>query len=121
MNAVMTVERALGNTPVDVSDKKIGFDIESAAPDKRLRFIEVKGRAVGADTVTVTENEIITALNARDNFILALVIVDGNQARVVYLKPPFKSPPDFGVTGITYKISALIRPSNVLLDKVIGV
>ncbi len=121
MNAVMTVERALGNTPVDVSDKKIGFDIESAAPDKRLRFIEVKGRAVGADTVTVTENEIITALNARDNFILALVIVDGNQARVVYLKPPFKSPPDFGVVSSTYKISALIRPSNVLLDKVIGV
>ncbi|MBF0449991.1 MAG: DUF3883 domain-containing protein [Candidatus Magnetomorum sp.] len=28
----------------------------------RLRFIEVKGRKQGADTITVTKNEILTAL-----------------------------------------------------------
>ncbi|MEG3070482.1 MAG: DUF3883 domain-containing protein [Candidatus Syntrophopropionicum ammoniitolerans] len=32
-----------------------------------LRFIEVKGRAKGATTVTVTKNEILTAFNKPGN------------------------------------------------------
>ena len=52
----MEVERALGNTPRDREDEKLGYDIESAVPGAgRLRFIEVKGRAAGAATVTVTQ------------------------------------------------------------------
>ena len=43
----------------------------------RLRFLEVKGRVAGAKTVTVTKNEILTALNKPDDFILAIVEVDG--------------------------------------------
>ena len=44
----------------------------------KLRFIEVKGRVAGADTVTLTKNEILTALNKPDEFILAIVEVDGD-------------------------------------------
>jgi SNF2 family DNA or RNA helicase len=80
MEAVMAAERALGYEPRDVSDQKCGYDIESVVPGTgQLRFIEVKGRIEGAETVTVTKNEILTALNKPDNFILALVQVPVDQ------------------------------------------
>ena len=74
MAAVMEAERQLGYKPIDVSQHKLGYDIESRVGDTgRLRFIEVKGRIEGADTVTVTKNEILTALNKPEDYILALV------------------------------------------------
>jgi hypothetical protein len=64
MASVMETERTLGYEPCDISREKRGYDIESQVPGTgRLRFIEVKGRIVGAQTVTVTKNEILTALN----------------------------------------------------------
>lgn len=76
MDAVMAAERELGYEPKDVSDRKCGYDIESHVPNTgRLRFIEVKGRIEGSETVTVTKNEIITALNKPENYYLALVQV----------------------------------------------
>lgn len=60
----------------DFCKEKCGYDIESRIPGTgRLRFIEVKGRIEDARTVTVTKNEIITALNKPEDFILALVQV----------------------------------------------
>ena len=81
----METERALGNKPRDVSDKRgIGYDIESeSGADGRLRFIEVKGRRKGASDVTLTKNEPITALNSPEQFILALVEIDGEEATEV--------------------------------------
>lgn len=77
MRAVMEVEIALGNTPRDVSSQNVGYDIESRdGRSGRLRFIEVKGRRAGADTVTLTYNELHRALNSPEQFILALVEVD---------------------------------------------
>ncbi|NEU78978.1 helicase-related protein [Nostoc sp. UIC 10630] len=108
MTAVMEVERNLGYEPTDVSTQKCGYDIESRIPETgQLRFIEVKGRITGAKTVTVTKNEIITALNKPDNFILALVQVplaedmEGN-CSIHYLRRPFHKEPDFAVTSINY-------------------
>jgi hypothetical protein len=47
-----------------VSARKLGYDVESEVPGEgRLLFIEVKGRADGADTVTVTMNEILAAVS----------------------------------------------------------
>ncbi len=118
METVMKIERELGNVPSDVSNNKCGYDIESREKQSgRPRFIEVKGRASGADTVTVTKNEILTALNSPENFILAIVTVDNNSAHVVYLKTPFTSPPDFAVVSSTYKISSLMRQGKILLEK----
>src|SRR5207244_266604 len=77
MDAVMQAERRLGHEPRDVSAEKCGYDVESRVPGTgRLRFIEVKGRRAGADTICVTRNEILTALNKPEDFILAIVEVD---------------------------------------------
>jgi hypothetical protein len=88
---VMEVERGLGYAPVDRESEKLGYDIESAIPGTgRLRFIEVKGRVDGADTVTVTKNEILYSLNKPDDFILAMVAFGENGSHEVrYLHRPF--------------------------------
>ena len=110
---VMEVERAMGFEPTDREFEKLGYDIESrvaAGPDKgRLRFIEVKGRVTGADTVTVTKNEILTSLNKPDDFILAMVeFLDSDKHRVHYLRRPFQREPDFGVTSVNYDFAELL-------------
>src|SRR5690625_4279433 len=108
MGAVMSAERALGHEPRDVSAAKVGYDIESRDPEtERLRFIEVKGRVAGAETVTVTRNEILTALNKPEDFILALVLVDGEETTVRYVREPFAAEPDFGATSVNYGLREL--------------
>ena len=78
MDAVMDVEKSLGNVTKDVSARKIGYDIESYDPDAdKLRFIEVKGRVDGATSVMVTRQEIITSLHEPEKYVLAVVHVDG--------------------------------------------
>ena len=109
--AVMAIERELGFEPVDRELEKLGYDIESRDPRTgQLRFIEVKGRVSGADTVTVTKNEILYSLNKPEQFILALVefLGDGrHNAR--YLREPFRREPDFGVTSVNYDFADLLR------------
>ena len=81
MQAVMAAERALGHAPVDVSAQKIGYDIASHDPRSgHLRFIEVKGRIDGADSVMITRQEVITSLHEPEKFILAIVSVAGGFA-----------------------------------------
>jgi hypothetical protein len=107
---VMAVERTLGFEPVDREHEKLGYDVESRVPGTgRLRFIEVKGRIEGADTVTVTKNEILYSLNKPDDFILALVEFAGEDShRVRYLRQPFRREPDFGVTSVNYDFAELL-------------
>lgn len=108
MRAVMEAERARGFIPLDVSDEKRGYDIESLCPDGSLRFVEVKGRIKGADTVTVTKNEVLTALNKPDNYFLAVVIVDGDTiSPPLYVPRPFSKEPEFFMTTINCKIADL--------------
>ncbi|WP_369685862.1 helicase-related protein [Thermoflexus hugenholtzii] len=107
---VMEIERRLGYEPVDRESEHLGYDIESRDPRTgRLRFIEVKGRESGADVITVTRNEILTALNKPDDYILAIVefLSDGRH-RVHYLRRPFRREPDFGVTSVNYDFAELI-------------
>ena len=110
MEAVMAAERALGHEPRDVSAAKVGYDVESReAKTGRLRFIEVKGRAGDADTVTVTHQEIRTALNKPDAFILAIVRVrDGYVSGPRYLRRPFRAEPDFDAVSVTYNLRELL-------------
>ena len=97
----------------DVSKDRCGYDIESRIPGPgRLRFIEVKGRVAGATTVTVTKNEILTALNKPDDFVLALVEVDGDSTKARYVRTPFQKEPDFTVTSINYDLSALLKQAD---------
>ena len=107
---VMEVERRLDYEPADREFEKLGYDVESRVPGTgRLRFIEVKGRVSGADTVTVTKNEILYSLNKPDDFILALVeFMDDGAHRVHYLRRPFHREPDFGVTSVNYDFAGLL-------------
>jgi hypothetical protein len=88
---VMEVERGLGYVPVDRELEKLGYDVESVMPGTgRLRFIEVKGRVSGAETITVTKNEILYSFNKPDEFILAIVeFFDGGEHKTHYLRRPF--------------------------------
>ena len=78
------------------------------------RFIEVKGREAGADTVTVTKNEILYSLNKPDEFILAMVeFLDQERHKVHYLRRPFRREPDFGVTSVNYDFGELLARAEV--------
>jgi superfamily II DNA or RNA helicase len=114
MDAVMAAEKALGNEPEDVSAQKVGYDILSFSPkSKSQRFIEVKGRVEGADTVTVTRNEIITSLNKPKDYILAIVEVGESGANDPrYVWQPFQVEPEFGVTAQQFKLKHLIEKSE---------
>ncbi|MBM4953952.1 DUF3883 domain-containing protein [Vibrio parahaemolyticus] len=115
MNAVMDVERSFGFEVKDVGAEKCGWDVTSRPPinaDGSIctdRHIEVKGRAKGQSTITVSRNEIIYGLNQADKFILAIVIVDGDEFEgPFYIKTPFTVEPDFGVASINYDLSELL-------------
>lgn len=124
MKTVIDVELSLGYKPLDVSVEKRGYDVESTIPVELrgangsiLRLIEVKGRAKGAETVTVSKNEIITALNIPEDFILAIVIIDGASIKTTYLKLPFRENPDFAATSVNYNIDELIGGAEVILRR----
>ncbi|WP_417273891.1 protein NO VEIN domain-containing protein [Celeribacter halophilus] len=111
MAAVMAAERALGNEPEDVSARKIGYDIASFDPNtNHMRFIEVKGRIDGADTVMLTRQEIITSLHEPDKFILAIVQVKGGYAAEPrYLRGALDTrEPPFDQNAIQFNIKKLL-------------
>ncbi|MBS0151032.1 MAG: DUF3883 domain-containing protein [Nitrospira sp.] len=107
---IMEIERSLGFEPVDREQDKLGYDIESRVPGTgKLRFIEVKGRVTGAETITITKNEILYSLNKPEDFILAIVeFLDNDSHRVHYLRRPFQREPDFGVTSVNYDFKELL-------------
>lgn len=113
MQAVMNAERSLGYEPRDVSAENRGYDIESSVPGTgKLRFIEVKGRIKDARTVTITKNEILTALNKPEDFILVIAVIDGDAVELRYVRTPFTREPDFGVTSVNYEVVALLAQSR---------
>lgn len=117
MEAVRRVEETRGCKVVDVSKEKCGWDLTSYPPrvDGRVpeaRHIEVKGRLKGADTLTVTRNEILYALNQAEKFVLAIVLVDEHEDAVdgpYYLRHPFDTEPGWGVSSWNLEVKALIQ------------
>ncbi len=121
MDAVRQVEETAGCRVVDVAADKCGWDLTSYPPatDGKLadpRHIEVKGRVRGADTITVTRNEILYALNQADKFILAIVIVseDDSVEGPYYLRDPFDVEPGWGVSSWNIKIDTLLERAEVM-------
>ena len=115
MDAVMETEKAFGYRVTDVGAEKCGWDVTSRPPPnvdgsiRHDRHIEVKGRAKGQSTITVSRNEIIYGLNQADKFMLAIVIVDGEEFEgPYYVKTPCTAEPDFGVASINYDLSDLL-------------
>ena len=111
---VMQIERQLGFEPVDRELEKLGYDIESRDPSTgKLRFLEVKGRISGADTICVTRNEILYSLNKPEDFVLAIVeFLTDTDHRVHYVRRPFQREPDFGVTSVNYDFPELLAKAE---------
>ena len=107
--AVMAAERALGFEPIDREFERLGYDIESRDPTTgKLRFIEVKGRAADAHSITVTRNEVLTALNKPEDFILAIVrFGEDGREELRYVRQPFGREPDFGAVSVAYGLEEL--------------
>ena len=104
VDAVLAAETALGRRPEEKPRNNPGYDILSRPLDGGpLLFIEVKGRVTGADTFTITKNEVLHALNKGDDYVLALVRVDGDEAdEIRYIRHPFTGSDEvlFGVTSL---------------------
>jgi hypothetical protein len=105
IEAVKAAERSLGRDPHEMPHNNPGYDIESARDDGHLIFIEVKGRAEGAEDLWVTRTEALHAKNAGTGSRLALVSVspDGpGHDQVRYIVDPFREVDfgDFNATGL---------------------
>ena len=115
MEAVRKAEEAKGHQVIDVSAEKCGWDLTAIVPvaDGKLpqaRHIEVKGRSKGQSTITVTRNEILYGLNQAEKFILAIVIVDGDDHEGPhYVRNPFTQEPDWAVTSINLDLASLLE------------
>ncbi|SEP62730.1 SNF2 family N-terminal domain-containing protein [Ectothiorhodospira magna] len=115
MQAVMDAERAMGHQVFDVSAQKCGWDITArppVQPDGSLppdRHIEVKGRAKGQTTVTVSRNEILYGLNQTEKFWLAIVLVEGETWEgPFYVHQPFTQAPDWAVSSMNLDLEQLL-------------
>lgn len=124
MKAVMEIEKESGFVPRDVSAVKCGYDVESFVPETLrepdgnvLRFVEVKGRAKGATTVTVSRNEMLCGLNNPEQFILAIVEVDADATHTIYLKQPPFDAPGMATNSTNYDIQDLIASSEIVYQK----
>lgn len=116
MDAITEIEEAQGCKVEDVAAAKCGWDITSYPPavdgiQPDARHIEVKGRAKGADTVTITRNEMLYALNQSDKFILAIVQINEDESvdSVYYLTNPFDTEPPWGTSSINFHINDLLQ------------
>ena len=119
MDAVWAVEVKRGNIPIDVSAEKCGWDITSRAPmqdDHRQApdlHIEVKGRVKGSTTVTVSRNEVLTAINQADKFILAVCLIDGDTVDgPYYVRRPFEREMEHNVVSQNYDLASLLEKSE---------
>lgn len=118
MRAVMDKERQLGHEVIDVSAEKCGWDITARIPLGEGKYgldrhIEVKGRAKGQNTITVTRNEMLYGLNQGDKFILAVVIVDGDTVDgPYYIRNPFQEKPDWAEVSKNLDVNLLIERSE---------
>lgn len=119
MDTVIEMEKKLGFCPKDVSSLKCGYDIESINFENpnQLRKIEVKGRKKGASTITISKNEILAGLNNPENFILALVEVEGTKTRTTYLSSPFEKELDRTAVSANFDINQLKKQSKILLEE----
>jgi Domain of unknown function (DUF3883) len=112
MNAVMDAERKLGHTVTDVSAQKCGWDVTSVPQSGggENRHIEVKGRHIEGETVVVTANEVLEALNQGEKFLLAIVRVDGrNVDGPHYIRAPFSKELEGSVVSVNHSVKDLLK------------
>jgi len=114
MDAVIEAETALGHQVRDVSADNCGWDLTAQSPARNgvlppSRHIEVKGRATGQETITVTSNEIREGPNQGDKFFLAVVLVDGDRIDGPhYVRQPFDQEPSWAESSRDLRLKDLL-------------
>jgi hypothetical protein len=95
---VEAAETRLGHDTKDVSVEKCGWDITAYLPLPGAllpaeRHLEVKGLGADNDTVIITRNEILYALNQHEKFVLVLVRLGagGEAGSIHYVPQPFSA------------------------------
>jgi len=73
--AALAAEQALGRIPEEMPHNNRGYDIRSHSRDGATYYLEVKGRIAGAQTFTVTANEVSFAQTQGERHRLVLVEV----------------------------------------------
>ncbi len=114
MRAAIARERAAGYIVHDVSKENRGYDLESI--DQRngaLRLVEVKGRDIRGETVVLTRNEYLVALNKGADYVLVIVQIDGEDIRAYHAIPdPLRRTTEeglpFGLEATTFAIADLV-------------
>jgi hypothetical protein len=113
MEAVTRAEEARGFAVRDVSALKCGWDLEAtrrhADGTEERFFLEVKGRIDGADSVTVTKNEVISSLNRPGQWRLAVVKVpaEGEVEGPFYFAGLFEREPEFHTDAVTLNLARI--------------
>ncbi|TVQ34745.1 MAG: DUF3883 domain-containing protein [Wenzhouxiangella sp.] len=122
MRAVREAEEALGHTVRDVSADNCGWDLTAQPPavDGVLppsRHIEVKGRAAGQETITVSSNEIREGINQGDKFFLAIVLVDGERIDGPhYIRAPFDQEPAWAEASRSFRVRELLTRAGTAAE-----
>ena len=75
---------------------------------KLFRLVSEAHRITGALIVTVTRNEILTALNKPDDFILDVGQMENGQQKLISIRRPFQQEPDFAVESINYNFQNVL-------------
>lgn len=117
VEAVLWAERQMGNEPKEMPPGFPGYDIESRTPGGSLRFLEVKGKGPGAEVVTLSRTQILTALNKPGSWFLAVVETDGQKAlRVHYIPTPADREPDFDAVSVNYDLRKLLAKAVQVVE-----
>ncbi|HMT06307.1 MAG TPA: helicase-related protein [Solirubrobacterales bacterium] len=92
VDLAMATERELGREPEEQAFNNPGFDILSRVKGELPIRVEVKARFEGAEDFYITHNEIMTGLNSRPRYRLAMVKVSPEgpeHDEIRYLDDPF--------------------------------
>jgi hypothetical protein len=118
MRAVREAEEALGHSVKDVSADNCGWDLTAQPPEvdgvlPPSRHIEVKGRAAGQETVTVSSNEIREGMNQGAKFFLGVVLVDGDSVDGPhYIRAPFDQEPGWAEASRNFRVRDLLTRAH---------
>lgn len=84
---VIEIEEHLGNRAIDVSNRNVGYDIESITPEGKYRYIEVKSLNSGNSTFSITNNEYTSAHQLGESYYICLIF-DG---KAIYIQDPISN------------------------------
>ncbi|MCJ7989310.1 DUF3883 domain-containing protein [Priestia sp. OVS21] len=85
------IEKSFGNKAIDMSQKNVGYDIESTTPSGKKRYIEVKLLQNERSSFSITNNEYTAAHQYGEQYYLCLIKQTENQIKALYIQNPLEN------------------------------